>query len=82
MFGILNFVAYGILVLALVVGIGSVINDQKGVDIMILIHIFQDGTMIAESATASIDYTRYIKGWENLTLKEIVEDIKETEEMD
>lgn len=49
---------------------------------MILIHIFQDGTMIAESATASIDYTRYIKGWENLTLKEIVEDIKETEEMD
>lgn len=49
---------------------------------MILIHIFQDGTMIAESATATVDYTHYVKGWENLTLKEIVEDIKETEEMD
>lgn len=55
---------------------------KKGGEKMIWIHISEDGTVSAESDIAFVDYTNCVKGWENVTLKEIVEDIKETEEMD
>lgn len=45
---------------------------------MICIRIYEDGTVSADSETTTINY-KY--DWEDITLKEIVEDIKEVEEI-